>query len=42
MTAATAVANQGFQVYLVEREPELGGLLNAIGTIAPKAMSQPT
>src|SRR5690606_5616419 len=29
MTAATAVANQGYQVYLVEREPELGGLLNS-------------
>ncbi|NLE74103.1 MAG: hydrogenase iron-sulfur subunit [Actinobacteria bacterium] len=39
MTAATAIANQGFQVYLVEREAELGGLLNSIGTIAPEGNS---
>lgn len=39
MTAAAAVANQGYQVYLVEREPELGGLLNSIGTIAPEGVA---
>lgn len=39
MTAATAVANQGYQVYLVERQPELGGLLNNISTIAPEGVS---
>lgn len=36
LTAAAAVAAQGYQVYLVEREQELGGLLNKIGTVAPE------
>jgi len=36
LTAAAAVASQGYQVYLVEREKELGGLLNKIGTVAPE------
>jgi heterodisulfide reductase subunit A len=30
MTAALDIANAGYDVYLVEKEPELGGLLNTI------------
>jgi heterodisulfide reductase subunit A len=36
MTAALSAANQGYQVYLVEREKELGGLLSKVGYIAPE------
>ena len=35
MTAALAVADQGYQVHLVEREARLGGLLNKVGNLAP-------
>jgi heterodisulfide reductase subunit A len=35
MTAALSVACQGFNVHLVERERDLGGLLNRLGTLAP-------
>lgn len=30
MTAALCLANQGFRVFLVEKEPELGGMLNKL------------
>ncbi|MHA1207890.1 MAG: CoB--CoM heterodisulfide reductase iron-sulfur subunit A family protein [Candidatus Freyarchaeota archaeon] len=30
MTAALCLANQGFRVYLVEKEPEIGGMLNRL------------
>ncbi len=30
MTAALGIADQGFQVHLVEKEPALGGLLRNI------------
>jgi len=35
MTAATALAQQGFTTHLVEKESRLGGLLNQLETIAP-------
>jgi heterodisulfide reductase subunit A2 len=35
MTAALAVADQGYRVRLVEREPALGGLLTKVSTVAP-------
>ncbi|NNK93030.1 MAG: hydrogenase iron-sulfur subunit, partial [Desulfobacterales bacterium] len=35
MTAATALANQGFETHLVEREHRLGGMLNQLDHIAP-------
>ena len=35
MTAANAVANQGFQVYLVEQEDHLGGMLNELHNLLP-------
>jgi len=35
MTAASALAQQGFTTHLVEKEDHLGGLLNQLGTIAP-------
>ncbi|HJX39367.1 MAG TPA: CoB--CoM heterodisulfide reductase iron-sulfur subunit A family protein [Anaerolineae bacterium] len=35
MTAALALANQGIQVHLVERERELGGLLRGVRTLFP-------
>jgi len=35
MTAALALANQGIQVHLVERELELGGLLKGVRTLFP-------
>lgn len=35
MTAALAVAEHGFNVILVEKEKELGGLLNRIDSLAP-------
>ncbi len=35
MTAATALARQGFETHLVEKSPRLGGLLNDLEHIAP-------
>ena len=35
MTAATCIAMQGFRVYLVEKEPELGGTLRQLHKIYP-------
>ncbi len=35
MTAATALACQGFETHLVEKSPRLGGLLNDLEHIAP-------
>jgi heterodisulfide reductase subunit A len=35
MTAANAVANQGFQVYLIEQEAHLGGMLNELHNLLP-------
>jgi heterodisulfide reductase subunit A len=35
MTCAVSLANQGFPVILIEKEAELGGLLNQINTLAP-------
>lgn len=35
MTAAAALAQQGFTTHLVEKSARLGGLLNHLGTIAP-------
>ena len=39
MTSALAVAEQGYHVMLVEREPELGGLLRHVSEIAPEGVS---
>lgn len=35
MTAAAALAQQGYTTHLVEKAPHLGGLLDRLGTIAP-------
>ncbi len=35
MTSALCLANQGFRVYLVEKEPELGGILRKIYKLYP-------
>lgn len=35
MTAALCLANQGFKVYIVEKEPELGGMLRQLHKIYP-------
>ncbi len=35
MTAATALADQGFETHLVEKGDQLGGMLNDLETIAP-------
>jgi len=35
MTAAFCLANQGFKVYIVEKEPELGGMLRHIHKLCP-------
>ncbi|MBE0512896.1 CoB--CoM heterodisulfide reductase iron-sulfur subunit A family protein [Candidatus Bathyarchaeota archaeon] len=35
MTAALCLANQGFKVYLVEKEPELGGMLRDLHKLYP-------
>ncbi len=35
MTAATALANRGYEVVLVEKESKLGGLLNSVNKIGP-------
>jgi heterodisulfide reductase subunit A len=39
MTAATALADQGFETHLVEAEGQLGGLLNQLDAIAPADIS---
>ena len=39
MTAALAVADQGFKVDLVEKNSELGGILNKLDTLAPFDMN---
>jgi len=38
MTAALAVADQGYQVHLLEKQPQLGGLLNGVDKIAPEGV----
>jgi heterodisulfide reductase subunit A len=35
MTAALCLANQGFKVYIVEKEPELGGMLRHLHKLYP-------
>ncbi|MFX1315739.1 MAG: FAD-dependent oxidoreductase [Promethearchaeota archaeon] len=35
MTAALNIANQGFQVYLIEKEEKLGGILNDLNILYP-------
>ena len=39
MTAALAVADQGYDVHIVEREAQLGGLLNKVSNLAPFGVS---
>lgn len=39
MTAALNIAAQGFKAIIVEREPQLGGLLNKLDHIAPEDVS---
>ncbi|MEL7590481.1 MAG: hydrogenase iron-sulfur subunit [Anaerolineaceae bacterium] len=39
MTAASALAEQGFTTHLVEKESKLGGLLNHLETFAPVGIS---
>ena len=39
MTAAVAVASQGFPVYLVEKEPHLGGLVSQLHALLPTDQS---
>ena len=39
MTAAAALARQGFETHLVERSEQLGGLLNRLDHIAPAYLS---
>ena len=39
MTAALNVAAQGFKAIIVEKEPQLGGLLNKLDRIAPEEVS---
>ena len=39
MSAAIALADQGFETHLVERRPDLGGLLNQLANIAPAEIS---
>ncbi len=34
MSAALCVARQGFKAYIVEKSPELGGILNRVSTVA--------
>jgi len=35
LTAAASLANQGFQVHLVEKDPQLGGMARRLGKIYP-------
>ncbi len=39
MTAALALANRGYHVTLVEKSPELGGLLRTIDKLAPSGLT---
>jgi heterodisulfide reductase subunit A len=39
MTAALSIANQGFKVYLVEKELELGGMLRKLYKLFPTGVS---
>lgn len=39
MTAALAIARRGYEVVLVEREPALGGMLNALNKVGPSMVS---
>ncbi len=41
MNAALSIANQGFTAYLVEKEAQLGGLLNSISVIAHESHKVP-
>ena len=38
MTAAAALAQQGYETHLVEKEPNLGGLINQLEVIAPASI----
>ncbi len=38
MTAAAALARQGYETHLVEKEPHLGGLINQLEVIAPASI----
>lgn len=38
MTAAAAMAHQGFEIHLVEREEELGGMLRQLEQVAPSGI----
>jgi heterodisulfide reductase subunit A len=38
MTAATALARQGYETHLVEKEPKLGGLLRYLDELAPSGL----
>jgi heterodisulfide reductase subunit A len=38
LTAAQSLANMGFEVYLIEREAQLGGLLNQLHKILPSGI----
>ena len=42
MTAALALANRGYQVFLVEKQPSLGGLLLQLDKLAPSRVSGET
>ncbi len=42
MTAALALANRGYQVFLVEKQPRLGGLLLQLDKLAPSRVSGET
>jgi len=39
MTAADSIASQGFEVYLVEKEPEVGGMLRNLHNLTPTGAS---
>jgi heterodisulfide reductase subunit A-like polyferredoxin len=41
MTAALGIADQGFEVHLVEKEPALGGMLRSVHTTLERADVQP-
>ncbi len=41
LTAAAAIADQGYETHLVEREPKLGGMLNDLDQIAPANIYAP-
>ncbi|GAB4325380.1 MAG: hypothetical protein Kow0010_07810 [Dehalococcoidia bacterium] len=39
LTAATNLAQQGFETHLVERSPDLGGVLRSLGEVAPSGIA---